>query len=119
MPHQMPLTHISFEEFVGGPKYALIHFWAAWNGYDVQMRNLIESHIPDEVSQPIAFGSLEIDPAEHHEICARHKLLNVPFLAFYRDGMLIRTTTGLLTAGVLTQYLRDLQISVPHRRSAQ
>jgi len=30
-----------------------------------------------------------------HEICRQHKIVNIPFLAIYRDGSLVGTVTGL------------------------
>jgi thioredoxin-like negative regulator of GroEL len=102
------LTDITFPEFVCLHRFALVHFWAPWNGYDLEMRKIIESQLRDDLSERVAFGSLEIDPAAHHEICRQHKLLNVPFLAFYRDGALVHTSTGLLTAEVLILRLREL-----------
>jgi thioredoxin 1 len=108
MPQQTPLTNASFSEFVRIHKLAVVHFWAIWNGHDVQMKKLIESQIPDDLSESVAFATFDVDPPEHHEICIQHKILNVPFLAFYRDGSLIRTIVGLHNPEVISQYLREL-----------
>src|SRR6266566_9826449 len=108
MPQQTALTHLLFGEFVRAHKFAMIHFWATWHGDDVQMKQLIESQIPGDLLGRVAFATFEVDPAEHHEICRQHNLLNVPFLAFYRDGSLVRTSTGLAAAEVIIQYLTEL-----------
>ena len=108
MPLQIPLTHATLPEFVRIHKFALVHFWATWNGYDLQIRKIIESQIPSELSQRVAFGALDTDPPEHHEICRRHKILGLPFLAFYRNGSLFRTTTGLRTADSIIENLKEL-----------
>ena len=108
MPQQTPLTHTSFSEFVSAHQFAVIHFWASWNAYDIQMRRLIESQIPDEFRECVAFAMFDIDPAEHHEICRQHRVLNVPFLAFYRAGSLVRTETGLPKPELFAGFLRDL-----------
>jgi len=47
MPQSTPLTPASFVEFVRVHKFAIVHFWAIWNGHDVVMKKLIESQIPD------------------------------------------------------------------------
>ena len=105
------LTHDTFWEFVHVHKFAVVHFWAAWNGYDIQMRRLIESQIPNEISEQVSFGTLAVDSIEHHEICRQHNILNLPFLAFYHKGLLIHKVTGLPESNVLIQQLRDLLLS--------
>jgi thioredoxin-like negative regulator of GroEL len=102
------LTHSSFWEFVRTHRFAVIHFWASWNGYDVKMRELLDQDVPPEFRSHIAFGALSIDPEEHWEISRQHKIVNLPFLAFYRDGTLIRTQTGMLRQDDLIEYLRQL-----------
>jgi thioredoxin-like negative regulator of GroEL len=103
-----PLTDTSFSQFVRGHRFALVHFWAVWNAYDLRMRALLESQIPSDLSDRVAFGTLDIDPAEHVELCKQHGVRNVPFLAFYRDGSLVRTLTGLRVPEVIVQHLREL-----------
>jgi len=108
MTEQTILTDTSFWEFVRSQRFVVVHFGAVWNGYDAEMRRTIESQIPDHLAQKIAFATLDIDPPAHHEICRRHQILNVPFLAFYRDGSLARTSTGLLTSDLLIEHLKEL-----------
>jgi thioredoxin-like negative regulator of GroEL len=108
VPKRTPLTRESFVKFVRGHKFAVVHFWASWNDHDVRMKKLLESEIPSDLSERIAFATFEVDPAEHHEICRQHKVLNIPFLAFYRDGALVRTSTGVLAPEVITQYFKNL-----------
>jgi hypothetical protein len=59
------------------------------------MRDLLHQELPLDIRDAFAVGTLDIDPAEHHEICRRHNIVNVPFLALYRDGSLIQTITGM------------------------
>ena len=108
MPQSTPLTHASFSEFVTANKFALVHFWAIWNGHDVAMKKLIESQIPDDLAERVAFASFSTDPPEHHELCKQHRLVSLPCLEFYREGSLVRTTIGLLAPAVLSQYLQEL-----------
>ena len=108
MPQQTLLTHDSFYDFMHSHRFAVIHFWATWNGYDHIMRRLLESQITEDFREQVAFASLDIEPPAHQELCNQHNVLNVPFLAFYRDGSLRRTVTGMRTPDVITEYLRDL-----------
>jgi thioredoxin-like negative regulator of GroEL len=90
-----PLTGSSIPDFVRAHKFAVIHFWASWNLLDVRVRSFLETEIPAEFRERVAFGTLEVDPPENWEICRQHEIRNIPFLAFYRDGSLIATVTGL------------------------
>jgi thioredoxin-like negative regulator of GroEL len=88
------LTHASFLDFVSGNRFVVVHFWAKWNNCDSRMKSILVSQIPKELGTQVAFGMLDTDPAEHHDLCTQHKILNLPYLAFYRDGSLVLTLTG-------------------------
>jgi len=102
------LTSASFLSFVQANRYAVVHFWAEWNGYDAKMKDLLEGRIPDDISKNIAFGRFDTGPAEHWEICRELRVLGVPFLAFYRDGKLVKTLSGLREEDVLIGHFREL-----------
>ena len=102
------LTHTSFLDFVRASRFALIHFYATWNGHDAKMKDLLLRRIPPELSNGIAFGMLDVDPKEHHDICEQHKILSLPFLALYRDGSLIQTVKGLRKPDEIIEQLRQL-----------
>jgi thioredoxin 1 len=102
-----PLNQETFLEFLVSNRFVVIHFWAPWNERDRLMERLLTSLASDKASQ-VAFASLNIDLPEHIELARQHKVFDVPLLAFYRDGLLIRTTTGMHTRGGLTRHLREL-----------
>jgi thiol-disulfide isomerase/thioredoxin len=102
-----PLNQETFLEFLIGHRFVVIHFWAPWNERDRLMERLLASLALDKASQ-VAFASLNIDLPEHIELARQHKVFDVPLLAFYRDGLLVRTTTGMHTRGALTKHLREL-----------
>jgi hypothetical protein len=52
---------------------------------------LESQQIPNDLADKIAFATFDVDQAGHGEICLEHKIRNIPFLAFYRDGSLIRS----------------------------
>ena len=107
-PHHTSLTSDTFAEFVRGHRFVVIHFWAAWNAVDDLMQRLLDSQISAELRDRVAFARFDIDPPAHHDLCRQLELSNVPFLAFYRDGSLIRTVTGMREPEVITEYLREL-----------
>jgi thioredoxin-like negative regulator of GroEL len=102
------LTHDSFQDFVATHRFAVVHFWAAWNQYDVEVKQLLEQRVPEDLRSQIAFGRFDIDPPAHWEICRQHNVLNVPFLSFYRDGTLIETVMGKCNERVVIEYLKRL-----------
>lgn len=102
------LTAASFSQFVAANRFTVVHFWAVWNGYDIEMKRILTSEVPSELQSLISFATFDIDPPENHAICRHHDLLNVPFLAFYRDGSLVRTVTGLRKPHEIIGYLREL-----------
>jgi thioredoxin reductase (NADPH) len=107
-PHQAALTNDTFSEFVRDHRFAVIHFWGSWNGLDHMMQRLLDSQLPEEFRELVAFASFEVDPPAHHELCQQHNVVNVPFLEFYRDGSLIRTLTGLRAPEVITEHVTEL-----------
>ena len=107
-PSHTPLTSDTFSEFVRGNRFVVIHFWAAWNGHDAMMQRLLESQTPEDLRASVSFARLDIAPPAHHELCRQHNVLNVPFLAFYRDGLRMRSVTGMRTPEVIAEYVRAL-----------
>ena len=107
-PQLTEVTSTTFWEFVGKNRFVLVHFWAAWNGSDFVMRRLLESQLPVDVFVPISFAHLDVDKPENQELRRRHNVLNVPFLAFYRDGVLVRTVTGMRAPEIISEHLKEL-----------
>jgi thioredoxin-like negative regulator of GroEL len=101
-----PLTHSSFEAFVTTHRFVVVHFWAPWNGYDAEMKRFLETEALEEL-RVIAVGTMEIDAPENAEICIRHNIRNIPFLAFYRDGSVFASVTG-LDKDKVTYHLRQM-----------
>lgn len=88
------LTNVSFAAFVQSNRFAVIHFWASWNGYDAQMKEFLELHVPAALRNLIAFARVDAGREEHRHLCVELGIKNLPFLALYRDGRLSKTVTG-------------------------
>ncbi len=93
------LTNASFEDFIRANRFAVVHFWATWNGYDATMKDLLGSQSLVDVGQQIAFGRFDTDSPEHHDLCTQLKVFHLPFLASYRDGSLVNGYDGYAHAG--------------------
>ena len=97
------LTDITFSDFVRENRLAIVHFWAVWNGYDAQMTQVLQRVIPAETRGAISVGTFNTDRPEDWAICRELKVLNLPFLAFYRDGSLIQTLVGFNEPHIMEQ----------------
>jgi hypothetical protein len=89
------LTYASLQDFIRANKFAVIHFWEIWNGYDAKMKDILEQQIPPDLRAQIAFATFDTTPLEHHELCRQHMIVDLPSLELYRDAELIETVTGM------------------------
>jgi thiol-disulfide isomerase/thioredoxin len=102
------LSHKTFTSFVRSNRFVVIHFWAAWNGYDEIIRKLLDSQIPEDLKLLLAFASFNTEAPEHHALCIDHKVLNLSFLALYRQGRLEDRIIGLQPLEVIVDRLKAL-----------
>jgi len=102
------LTLETYESFVKANRFAVVHFWASWNGHDKRMKNFLTTELPGDVGRSIAIGTFDTDSAEHHEFCRQLKILNLPFLAFYRDGKMVDSQIGFGKPSELLERLSKL-----------
>ena len=100
------LTHETYSDFVASHDFAVVHCWAAWNGYDHQMRAALADQMPH--FPEIAFAEFDVDPTDHHDICRDLNVHGPPFLALYRDGVLVTTRVGLMERADLQAFLDGL-----------
>ena len=108
MPTMTPLTNDTFSTFVLAHRFVVIHFWAAWNGTDRVMHRLLDSEIPSLLRDSVMIARLDVDQLAHQELCRQHGVLVTPFLAFYRDGRLIRSVRSMKSHEVITEHFREL-----------
>jgi thioredoxin 1 len=85
------LTSGEFAEFIVSKPFVVVHFDATWDGYALGVR----SHMSDaerEHGQVAAFGEIDIDGAP--DVAMSVGILNVPTVAYYRDGRLVAALCG-------------------------
>jgi len=92
------LTREAFPEFIHSNELVIIHFWAKWDRYDEQMKNLLKLEIRSE--RALAVATIDTGIEENWPICQELGIRNLPSLAFYRSGSLVKLITGLGVAGV-------------------
>ena len=101
------MTEISASEFdreIRSAGKCLIHFWAEWNGYDVEQKRILQELESD--FDDVGFYSIEVDPEENHQICADHGVQGPPTIVTYTDGIKQDTRVGFLQRDELIALLR-------------
>jgi hypothetical protein len=85
------LTPESLPDFIRANELVAVHFWAPWNAYDQCLKQILKNYI---ISQPefskVVFASFDTIPPDHHELCKQLQILNLPYLAIYREGIFIK-----------------------------
>ena len=77
----------------------MIHFWAAWNTIDKQNDGSPGAGSTG-TTEPDRIRQADVDQLPtHSDILKQHKILNLPFLAFYRDGLLVEIVIGMIGPG--------------------
>ena len=102
------LTHAWLQDFIRVNRFAVIHFWAVWNGYDAKVKDILEQQIPPDLRAHIAFAAFDTTPLEHHELCRQHKMVSLPSLELYRDAESIESVTGMRQPNEIIEHLRKL-----------
>jgi thioredoxin-like negative regulator of GroEL len=83
-----------YSDFIKSKSVVVIHFWAAWNLYDEEMRSRLKQ-IAVPFTDQIAIGSIDTGQQEMWELIRELKVKNLPALASYKNGQHIETTIGL------------------------
>lgn len=106
------LTPAEFQVLINSKPYSVILLDANWNGTGRQLLSRFEDAI-ERFGEQIAF--CEIDTDEAQELALKLNLTNVPAIAFYRGGQLVKLHIGasqdivrqaeLLVAGAEIPYL--------------
>jgi thioredoxin-like negative regulator of GroEL len=107
-PMPNPLTNETFDDCIRTHPAVVVHFWAAWNHVDLLMLRRLQSEVPDAVRWRITFASVDTDVQANFSLCERHHVKQLPFLSFYREGVLVRSITGLATSEVITAQMKEL-----------
>jgi hypothetical protein len=105
-PEQVALNNVTFSSFMRAHRFAFVHFFATWSSRDTEMHRFIETAIPRDICERVAFFTFDIDGPGHGEIAEQHGLRSLPFVALYRDGSVFRTVA----------VERGLEVIIPHLR---
>jgi thioredoxin 1 len=95
------LTMDNFEETVTKENIALVDWWAAWCGPCRRFAPVFDE--ASENHTDITFG--KVDTEAEQQLAAAARIMSIPTLMAFRDGILVFSQPGALTAPMLEQVI--------------
>ncbi len=96
-----------FESLIIAKKSLVLHFWAAWNGYDVEQKKYLEVL---EQETEVSLYQMNIDVKENFGLCKAHNVVGPPTIVFYKNGELLERVVGVMDTKKVQNKLCALNI---------
>lgn len=93
-------TATNFTEAVAGP-LTVVDFWAPWCGPCKMMAPIMEK-LEKQYGDRIKFVKMNVDG--NQEIAQRYKVMSIPSLVLFRDGVAKEKVTGVYPEAKLAHY---------------
>lgn len=106
-PGSPPIDAATFATLVATEPFLVIHFWAEWDGYDLQLDAALKP-VMDEFADRVAFRSADVDANELVPVCRACGVVNVPTLACFAHGEKRHILVGVRSTAQLRQLLGGL-----------
>ena len=90
-------TAEKYKTTIKANKFVVIHFWAAWNKYDLTMRARLEELAANFTGIVVFFG-VNVDQLDLVDLIRNANVCNIPALGYYYNGDLLETIIGLVSA---------------------
>ena len=99
------LNRTNFDQVVSGKGIVLVDFWAPWCKPCHMFSPVFE--LVSERHEDKIFGKVNTD--EERELTARFRILSIPTLIVFKDGMQVFRHSGLLPQQALEELLRQVE----------
>ena len=98
------LTLDNFEqEVLNSKEPVLVDFWASWCG-PCRMLSPIVDQVA-EATEGVKIGKVNVD--EQEELADRYNIMSIPALKFFKNGEVVRETTGFLPKETIEEIIRS------------
>jgi thioredoxin 1 len=104
MPIQK-VTDSTYNNFISEKPIVVVHFSAAWNRVDDEMRSIIMA-AAKVLDDWVNFGELDVD--ENQRTAAESRILTVPTILYFQDGKLFEKVAGLAPNKNLKERINSL-----------
>lgn len=95
------VTRENFDQAITGP-LTVVDFWAPWCGPCKMMAPVLEK-LEQRFGDRINFVKMNVDG--NQEIAQRYKVMSIPSLVLFRDGVAKEKVTGVYPEAKLAHYL--------------
>ena len=102
----LTFTDANFQsEVLGSKGVVVVDFWATWCGPCRVQGPIVESLAEKLKDEPnLKIGKLDVD--ENNETAVQYKILSIPTVAIFKDGVLMEGKPGLLSETVIEEKIR-------------
>ncbi|MGD0256215.1 MAG: thioredoxin [Acidimicrobiales bacterium] len=101
----MSLARDNFEDVVTRDGITLVDWWASWCGPCRMFAPVFEA--ASEAHRDVTFG--KVDTEADPELSAAAQIMSIPTLMAFRDGVLVFSQPGALSAAALEQLIRAVR----------
>ena len=98
------LTLENFEqEVINSKEPVLVDFWAPWCG-PCRMLSPIVDQVA-EAAEGVKIGKVNVD--EQEELADRYSIMSIPALKFFKNGEVVKETTGFIPKETIEEIIRS------------
>ena len=103
---EVELTKFNFtDEVINSDMPVMVDFWATWCGPCKMLMPTVEE-IANEYNGKIKVGKINVD--DEMELAMQYKIEVIPTLLFFKDGKVVKKTTGVLEKKEIQKIIAEL-----------